>query len=240
LTNFTRHITASSFSFSNDKFECAEWFNRLKPVGVNFACPTTLQTITGESPFESMCRTFLVASVLWLSWLFMMLVHEAGHFVGALATGGRVTEVVWHPLVMSRTDVDPNPHPLIETWAGPVVGCLVPLGVAAFGSYARLRGSYLAWAFAGFCLIANGAYLGTGVFKPVGDAAVLVKLGTPIGPMAIFGVCAVLSGFWVWHRVSGRFGFGRSPAGVSRRQAYAFFATAIVITALGWVCGNRG
>jgi len=183
-------------------------------------------------------RILLIASVLWLSWLLMMLVHEGGHVLGARATGGHVRAVVWHPRVLSRTDVDPNPNPLIETWAGPMVGCLAPSLMAALWTFARRGSAYLAWTFAGFCLIANGAYVGTGVFEPVGDAAVLVKLGTPLGLMAIVGAGAVLSGFWIWHRVSGRFEFGRLPASVSRRHAYVFLVAAIVVTALGWACGN--
>ncbi|HWE96938.1 MAG TPA: hypothetical protein VG269_23455, partial [Tepidisphaeraceae bacterium] len=69
-------------------------------------------------------QLLLVFSILWLSWLTMMLVHESGHVIGALCTGGRVRRVVWHPAVISRTDVQPNPHPIIEVWAGPVIGSL--------------------------------------------------------------------------------------------------------------------
>jgi hypothetical protein len=103
--------------------------------------------------------------------------------------------MVWHPAALSRTDVWPNPHPLIEVWAGPAVGSLVPLVIAGVASAFRLRVGYLVWVVAGFCLIANGAYLGVGVVSPVGDAAELIKHGTPNWWLAAFGVATIVPGF---------------------------------------------
>jgi hypothetical protein len=107
-------------------------------------------------------QVLLIVSILWLSWLVMMLVHEGGHVLGAVCSGGQVRRVVWHPAVISRTDVRPNPHPLVEVWAGPTIGSLVPLASAVIASALRRRWAYLLWAAAGFCLIANGAYIGVG------------------------------------------------------------------------------
>jgi hypothetical protein len=185
-------------------------------------------------------QILLVLSLLWLSWLAMMLVHEGGHVVGAVCTGGRVRRMVWHPAALSRTDVWPNPHPLIEVWAGPAVGSLVPLVIAGVASAFRLRVGYLVWVVAGFCLIANGAYLGVGAVSPVGDAAELIKHGTPSWWLAAFGVVTVIPGFWIWHRVSPRLGFGDSPGPVSARHAYGCFVLAVVVTVLGFALGDRG
>ena len=55
----------------------------------------------------------LIVTLLPLCWLSMMAVHEGGHFLCARLTNGRVTSVVLHPLTISRTDVMPNPQPLI-------------------------------------------------------------------------------------------------------------------------------
>src|SRR5690349_7518379 len=98
-------------------------------------------------------RILLTLSILWTAWLLMMLIHETGHVLGATTTGGAVRQTVWHPIVLSRTDVQPNPHPLIELWAGPVTGCLLPLLAAGIAQVSRLRTAYLLWAIAGFCLI---------------------------------------------------------------------------------------
>ena len=86
-------------------------------------------------------RLIAILSILCLSWLGMMAVHELGHIVGAVITGGDVVRVVLHPGTISRTDVSPNPSPLIVAWAGPVLGCLIPalmvLGVFCIAPSAR-------------------------------------------------------------------------------------------------------
>lgn len=111
-------------------------------------------------------QILLVTSILWVSWLTTMLVHECGHVLGAVATSGEVRRVVWHPAVMSRTDVRPNPRPLIEVSAGPIFGSAFPLAIAISASLMGLRIAYLLWVIAGFCLIANGAYIGIGAHPP--------------------------------------------------------------------------
>ncbi len=57
----------------------------------------------------------------------MMALHELGHVVGAVPTGGSIECVVLHPMSFSRTDVSPNLHPAIVVWLGPIVGCIGPL-----------------------------------------------------------------------------------------------------------------
>jgi len=75
---------------------------------------------------------FLFAlSLVALSWFAMMAVHELGHVVGAIVTGGTIQQVILHPLTISRTDVSPNPSSAIVVWLGPVVGCIPPLTVFA-------------------------------------------------------------------------------------------------------------
>jgi hypothetical protein len=182
----------------------------------------------------------LVLSILWLSWLGMMLVHEGGHVLGGWGSGGRVRRVVWHPLVISRTDVRPNPHPLIEVWAGALVGSVVPLIVASVVSMLRWRIAYLFWVFAGFCLIANGAYLGVGAFHPVGDAKELLEYGAPRWILVAFGTIAMVGGFWTWDRISSRVGFGKRRAPVCRIDSMVTFCIAIGVTVLGFIFGNRG
>jgi hypothetical protein len=109
-----------------------------------------------------------VASCL-AAWLGMQQVHELGHVLGAAATGGRVERVVLHPLTISRTDVAENRRPLVVVWAGPLVGILLPLVLWGATALLRLRLAFLLRFFAGFCLIANGAYIGAGSLGRVGD-----------------------------------------------------------------------
>jgi hypothetical protein len=134
-----------------------------------------------------------------LCWLWMMIVHEFGHVLGLWTTGGTVARVVLHPLTISRTDAGHNPHPATEIWAGPLVGVLLPAAVAALASAFGVPGAHLLRFFAGFCLIANGCYIGVGVLDPVGDARELLRNGAAVWQFALFGLVTVPAGLYLWY-----------------------------------------
>jgi hypothetical protein len=173
-------------------------------------------------------------------WLGVMAVHELGHVLAAWVSGGTVREVVLHPTTISRTDVEPNPAPLFVVWAGPIVGVALPLLV--FGLARRLRPAwaYLFGFFAGFCLIANGAYIGLGAIDGIGDAGVMHRHGTPDWVMAVFGVACCATGLLLWHRASPAFGLGHNPRPIDRRHAIVVSIIAVVIYAATWLLGNPG
>src|SRR5262245_55663172 len=79
---------------------------------------------------------FILATVA-LSWFAMLAVHELGHVLNALLTGGTVSRVVLNPMEFSRTDLSHNPNPLVVTWGGVLWGSLIPL--AAFVIARRFR-----------------------------------------------------------------------------------------------------
>lgn len=58
--------------------------------------------------------------------------------------------------------------------------------------------------WAGFCLIANGAYLGVGWTMRAGDAGDLLRHGTPVGVMVLFGAVAFSAGLALWHLLGKR------------------------------------
>jgi len=169
----------------------------------------------------------------------MMLVHEFGHVLGAMATGGQVRRFVWHPLAFSRTDVMPNPMPMVVVWSGPMVGVLLPLMLAGLSTYFKLQWTYLMQFFAGFCSIANGAYISLGKINHVGDAGDMLRLGVPVWYMIIFGCVCIPVGLWLWHRASPRLGFGRSPHTIHPVHAYGVFIAGIVIVILALIAGDR-
>jgi hypothetical protein len=184
-------------------------------------------------------QVMLIASVLLASWLGMQAVHEFGHVLAAWLTGGRVERVVLSPLAISRTDLADNPRPLLVVWGGPVLGCLLP--VAGWGVAAALRwpGTYLLRFFAGFCLIANGAYIAGGAFDKVGDAGVMLRHGSPLGWLLAFGAITVPAGLWLWHRQGIYFGLGAARGRVNPVAAYGCVAVLCALIALGLIVGGE-
>jgi hypothetical protein len=164
-------------------------------------------------------QAWFIVSTLTLSWLLMMVVHEFGHVLHAWLSGGRVSTVVLHPLAFSRTDLADNPHPHFVCWGGAVWGCGLPLLLLLFVRMWRRDFAYLASFFAGFCLIANGAYLAAGSFPRAGDAGDLMHGGSPQWLLILVGVPAAAGGLWLWNGLGPHFGLGRSGGRVDGRAA---------------------
>ena len=160
-------------------------------------------------------QVVMIVSFLALSWLSMMVFHELGHVMGASVTGGRVSRVVLHPLRISRTDLSHNPHPLAVTWAGPLVGVILPAAAWGVAAIPPVVDSRLFRFSAGFCLVANGAYLGVGSFEGVGDAGDLLRHGAAMWQLWAFGAITVPLGFFSWHKTGESFGLGDRSGRVS-------------------------
>lgn len=185
------------------------------------------------------CRIVLIVATGVLSWQVMQTVHELGHVLHAWWSGGTVTTVVLHPLAISRTDVSPNPSPHFVAWGGAVWGVLLPAGAWAAARRLQWAGLHVFAFIAGFCLIANGAYLGGGVWYPVGDAADLLNLGTPRWVLGAFGAATVTAGLWFWNGLSLPFGIGVRDAPPQRRLAWLTTGLVIAIAALQTLLSGR-
>jgi hypothetical protein len=150
-------------------------------------------------------KIILCLTTLLLSWYLMQVVHELGHAAGAWLTGGRVTKIVLHPLEISRTDVRPNPQPAIVVWAGPLVGVALPvlIWLVSWMTARKLNPLVIKVAqfFAGFCLIANGAYIAFGSFARIGDCGEMLRHGSPPWLLWLFGAVTIPAGLWFWHQL---------------------------------------
>ena len=145
-------------------------------------------------------RIVLAVATLYVSWMAMMAVHESGHVMAAWVGGGRVRRVVLPFADFSRTDVDPNPSPRLEVWGGPLWGSIIPLiGWLLVRKKLSKPWNIVFGFFIGLCLVANGAYLGMGWTMSAGDAAELIKLGTPIWLLVAFGLTTIFLGLYIWH-----------------------------------------
>ena len=72
------------------------------------------------------------------------------------------------------------PEP-VSFWAGPILGVALPVAAWLAAALCRLVGAYLLRFFAGFCLVANGAYIAGGSFDRLGDAGVMLRHGSRFG-----------------------------------------------------------
>ena len=177
-------------------------------------------------------QLLLIAATLAFSWLAMQAVHEFGHIAAAVVSGGRIDDVVLYPTKISYTRLISNPHPLFVAWMGPVVGVVLPCLAFVVARALRSRRQYLFQFFAGFCLIANGAYLGFGSLGRIGDAGDIIRQGSPIWLLWLFGVVTIPVGFVLWNGLGPSFGLGPSAGQVDRAAAYLMLALLVIITGL--------
>lgn len=183
-------------------------------------------------------QIILIVSLLICSWLGMQMIHELGHILGAWLTGGHVTRVVLHPLTLSRTDVSPNPHPLQVVWFGPFIGAVLPLVSYLAAKSARLSWAYLLRFFAGFCLLANGLYVGVGSFARVGDCSDMLQQGSSIWHLWLFGLLTTPLGLGLWHRQGAQFGFGPAAEKINPNHAIAAMTVGLLLISLSLAVGR--
>lgn len=181
----------------------------------------------------------LIISTIIASWLGMQLVHESGHLLGAGLTGGKVQQVVLSPLTISRTDLSHNPSPLIVVWLGPVVGAAAPVLIWRIAASLGSKAAFVLRFFAGFCLIANGAYLGFGSFDGVGDCGEMLKYGSPIWSLWLFAASTIPCGFWLWHSLGGDFGMGPNAKPINSIVVYQVVITTILLATFGILIGGH-
>jgi hypothetical protein len=159
-------------------------------------------------------RCGFVMLLVYLSWLSMMGLHEFGHVLHAWLSGGHVSSVHFGLFEFSETELSSDPHLQFVAWGGPIWGCLIPLIVYGLVVKLRvLRLERLCCFFAGFCLIANGGYIGIGWIDGVGDAGTLLRHGASPWALALSGLAAMAGGLYLWHRLGP--GFGLAPAPLS-------------------------
>lgn len=181
----------------------------------------------------------LITTFLAFSWLAMQGVHELGHVVAAGLTGGEVQKVVLHPLAFSRTDVSPNPHPVLVVSAGPGVGMLLPLIAWLLARRFRWPHVFLWRFFAGFCLVANGVYLIGGALVREADSGELIRLGVPVAVLVMVGLVAVAGGFGLWHGQGRGFGIGGAQGKVAGSSVVASVVLLTVVVAAEVSFGGR-
>lgn len=131
------------------------------------------------------------ALLLLVSWCVMVTTHEAGHILAGCACGGELVDYELRPWKLPHSYFNPDPHPLITVWAGPVLGVLLPISVAL------IVRKQVMWLIADFCLIANGSYLAAAWFSGdrLLDTQRLIDAGAPAWSIATYIVATCLIGY---------------------------------------------
>jgi hypothetical protein len=123
--------------------------------------------------------------------------HEMGHIIGGICCGGSLKSADLLPWHLPYSFFDPDPFPLVTLWAGLIIGAMAPVAVAMI-----IQREWM-WFIANFCVLANGAYIGTAWFSGERylDTPKMFEHGA--SPIAIGVYCSLTIGF-------GYFGFRRS------------------------------
>ena len=143
-------------------------------------------------------RWTFILLFLTVCWFGMQAVHELGHILAAWSSGAMVLQVVVLPI--SWTNVSNVEYPLFVYGAGATFGTILPLLLWLLARYLRWKSAYLFRFFAGFCLVANGTYIGFD-FSTTGpsDAGLLIEHGAHRLVLVLFGVLCVSGGLFLWH-----------------------------------------
>ena len=116
---------------------------------------------------------------------------------------------------------------------------LAPLLLWAMAAVARLSWAFLLRFFAGFCLIANGLYIGVGSLERVGDCGEMLRHGSQLWQLWLFGAIAAPIGLGLWHGQGAHFGLGPAGGQVSRDAAYGSLLVCLVLLATGFAVGGQ-
>lgn len=146
---------------------------------------------------DSRSRKLLaIVALLVASWVVMTTTHEVGHLIGGWISGGELQAFDLAPWRLPYSLHRPDPRPLITLWCGPIIGILLPAGIAAI-----LRERW-GWFVADFCLIANGCYLATGWYSGERylDTSQMLQSGTPPAALAVFCGITILLGYTRFRR----------------------------------------
>ncbi|WP_432797864.1 hypothetical protein [Poriferisphaera sp. WC338] len=145
-----------------------------------------------------MCSLIKLILTPIICWYGMLFTHKLGHIAAALLTDATGINLHFPLLGFPQTIVQHNPHPLLEIWAGPTLGNLMPLGLLLLSIRAK-RFQNFAATFTGFCLLANGAYIGLGGIDQIGDAGDLLRHSSPLWILILFGITSISFGLYIWH-----------------------------------------
>lgn len=143
------------------------------------------------------------------AWYVMLATHELGHGLHALLSGVTVLNINFPLIGFPYTQVGTPTRSLFLLWGGFIWGCGIPM--SAYFAVCAMKNRTVLWLrrevgfLAGFCLLANGAYLAAGAVYQIGDAAEMIRAGSPLGLLVTIGIVLAAFGLLFWHRLKLQF-----------------------------------
>lgn len=134
------------------------------------------------------CRVVKLLLLLLIAWCVMTLTHELGHVTAGWAGGGQLVMAELRPWRLPYSLHQPDPHPLVTLWGGPILGVVLPTLMAC-----AVRRNWV-WLIAGFCLLANGTYLAVAWFSDDAQLDTQKLLHAGAAGWMIWGYSAVCIG----------------------------------------------
>jgi hypothetical protein len=137
-------------------------------------------------------RTLIFVALVLASWGVMTVTHELGHLVAGWVIGAKLVDYDLSPWRLPYSIHQPDPHPRVTIWGGPIFGVLVPLLIAAVIPNRATR------FIANFCLIANGMYLAVSAFSsdPHLDTLRLLRAGERPWVIALYCLVTIGIGYF--------------------------------------------
>ena len=110
-----------------------------------------------------------------------------------------------------------------------MLGELIPLAAMGLARAARWRGAYLVRFFAGYCCVANGAYIGAASLQEIGDAYPMLLFGSKPWHLWLFGLVSLAVGLWIWNGLGEHFGIGPRARRIETRHAVTMLIVLVAI-----------
>jgi hypothetical protein len=136
-------------------------------------------------------RVLKFLALLVASWCVMTFTHETGHILAGWFCGGTLRSADLLPWHLPYSIFDPDPKPLVTLWSGPILGVIVPLGLAIL-----IRRDWM-WFIAFFCMLANGVYIAAA--WPAGDRFLdtpqMLEHGAHPVTVAVYCVLTIVAGY---------------------------------------------
>ena len=84
--------------------------------------------------------------------------------------------------------------------------------------------------------MANGLYIGIGSLGAIGDAGDLLRCGSSIWMLWLFGLVTVPAGFMMWNGLGPAFGIGTQAPPVPAKLGYLVTGLLLMVLIVEFVC----